>query len=418
MTAHSGTLNTGPDIRRTSRTGESIQPGEVEERLMKKVLTYVVGIGLIALASGCGPKPEPAPGAPPEEVPTVEERLDAARAYMDQGRVGDAARLYESVLEENAASFEANLNLGLALMAMEDGRHSNERDYTEARGHFTAAKAIKGDDARPYLYLGTLDFREESFRAAIDNLEVAARLDPASEPAHELLSLALLEYGSAERAATELVKTVEINPDNANANLELGKLYEQEGRHETARVHLERALATNPNLDMATYVLERVYYNLGLYDMAEETCRRFLEHYPKDLQSLETLGNIYRSQGRTDEMIDVYTRLTEIRPDNTTYWSPLVQHYMDLEDYEKAKKTLEAALKENTYYAYGNVRYGQVLMHYGDESYEGGDKMKALQYYGQAKLHFEKAKVDDRYVKTAFQLIDQANLRIDKASTR
>jgi tetratricopeptide (TPR) repeat protein len=322
------------------------------------------------------------------------------------------------VLEENAASFEANLNLGLALMTMEEGKYANQRDYTEVRKHFEAARSLKGDDARPYLYLGTIDFKEKNYGEAISNLEVAARLDPGSEPAHEMLGLSLIEYGSAERGREELLRTVEINPDNAQANLELGKLYEKGGEYETARAHLERALATNPNLDMATYVLERVYYNLGLYDRAEETCRKFLEHYPDDIQSLETLGNIYRSQERTGEMIETYTRLTEIRPDNTTYWSPLVRHYMDVEDYKKAEKTLEAALKENTYYAYGNVRYGQLLLHYGDEAYESGDKMNALQHYGQAKLHFEKAKVDDRYVKTAFQLIDQANLRINKASTR
>ena len=385
---------------------------------MTKLVKCLIGICLAALVAGCGPKPATAPEAPVEEVPTAEERLEAARLYMDQGRVGDAARLYESVLAENAGSFEANLNLGLALMTMQDARYENQRDYSEVRKHFETARSLKGDDPRPYLYLGTLDYREENYRGAIANLEVAAAMSPSSEEAHEMLGLSLINYGSLERGRTELERTVEINPDNAGANLELGRIYERDGLYQTAREHLERALAANPNLDMATYVLERVYYNLGRYETAEETCRSFLKHYPDDLQSLETLGNIYRSQDRTAEMVDTYKRLTEIRPDNTAYWSPLIQYYMDIEDYGRAKKTLEAALKENTYYAYGNIRYGQVLLYYGDESYDAGDKVKALQQYSQAKLHFEKAKVDDRYVKTAFQLIDQANLRIDKASTR
>ena len=386
---------------------------------MGKLATYVAAACLAVVLAGCGPKPEPAQAPPVEaEPPTLEETLEAARSYMEEGRVGDAARLYETVLEENSGSFEANLNLGLALMTMQEGRHENERDYSEAKEHFRAAKGINGGDYRPYLYLGTLDFREENYRQAIDNLDMAASLEPANEAAHEMLGISLIKYGSAERGKSELVRTLEINPANASANLEVGMIYEKEGAYEQARKHLERALEANPNLDMADYALERVYYNLGLYGRAEETCKEFLKHYPKDIQSLETLGNIYRSQGRTSEMIEVYEDLTEIRPDNTTYWSPLVQHYMDAEDYKKAKKVLEAALKENTYYAYGNIRYGQVLLHYGDESFDGGDKLNALQYYGQAKLHFEKAKVDDRYLDAAFQLIDQANLRIDKASAR
>ncbi len=385
---------------------------------MKRYVRLMVAAGLVAILAGCGPKPEPAPLTPPEEpVLTVGERLDIARVYMDEGRVGDAAELYRSVLDENSRSFEANLNLGLALMTMEDGRHQNNRDYSEARGHFTTAKELKGDDFRPHFYLGTLDFREKNYGGAIGNLEVAAAIDPGSEAAHEMLGLSLIEYGSAQRGREALERTLEINPDNARANVEIGRILEKEGEYAAAMSHLERALDANPNLDLATYALQRVYYNQGLYAQAEEKCHQFLMHYPDDIQSLETLGNIYRSQERTREMLEVYGKLTRKEPKNTTYWSPLVQYYMDAEDYKKARKVLESALRENPYYAYGNIRYGQVLLHYGDESLNTGDKMEALQLYGQAKLHFEKAKVDDRYVETAFRLIDQANIRIDKASS-
>ncbi len=384
---------------------------------VKRLIRLLVTTGLAGILTGCGPKPVPAPRTPPDEPAlTVGERLDIARAYMDEGRVGDAAELYRSVLDENSRSFEANLNLGLALAAMEDGRHENDRDYAMAREHFRAAKEIKGDDFRPYFYLGALDFRKKNYSQAIDNLQVAAALGPGSEAAHEMLGLSLIEYGSARRGREELERTLEINPDNARANVEVGKMLEKEGQYAAAMTHLERALDANPNLDMATYALQRVYYNLGMYEQAEEKCRQFLKHYPDDIQSLETLANIYRTQERTGEMLDVYGKLTRKEPKNTAYWSPLVQHYMDVEDYKKAEQVLESALKENPYYAYGNIRYGQVLLHYGDESLGKGDKMEALQSYGRAKLHFEKAKVDDRYVEAALRLIDQTNIRIDKAS--
>ena len=378
----------------------------------------IVAIGLAAL-TGCGPKPEPVPEAPPEEeIVTIERTLEVARAYMDEGRVGEAADLYERVMEEDSRSFEANLNLGIALMTMEDARHENERDYARVREHFRTARDVRDDVPGPHFYLGMVEFKEKKYSQAIESLEVAARLDPGNESAHEMLGISLVAYGSEERGKGHLERTLKINPDNAVANLELGKIYEKEGRYESAGMHLERALAANPNLDLATYLLQRIYYNLGSYDRAEEMCMRFLRHYPDDIQSLETLGNIYRSQDRTDEMLEVYEKLTGIRPDNTTYWSPLVHHYMEQEDYERARDVLEDALEENPYYAYGNIRYGQVLLHYGDESLDDGDTMRALNLYGQAKLHFEKAKVDDRYVSAAFQLIDQANGRIDKASSR
>ena len=88
-------------------------------------------------------------------------------------------RITEIYGPESSGKTTLALNLGLALMTMEDARYENQRDYTGVRKHFEKAKALKSDDARPYLYLGTLDYREEDYRGAIDNLEVAAGLDPS-----------------------------------------------------------------------------------------------------------------------------------------------------------------------------------------------------------------------------------------------
>ena len=111
---------------------------------------------------------------------------------------------------------------------MEDGRHENDRDYTPVREQFRVAKAINGDDPRPYFYLGALDFREENYGGAIENLEVAAALDPGNEAAHEMLGISLVEYGNTERGKGYLEQTLEINPSNANANLEMGKICEKD----------------------------------------------------------------------------------------------------------------------------------------------------------------------------------------------
>jgi tetratricopeptide (TPR) repeat protein len=412
----SGVSNAAPGPRLIRKKGETrlryFRSGKV---------AWILGIAVAfsTIMWGCGPKPVPekAP-ARPEVVPTAEERLDMARAYMEAGRVGDAALQYEAVLAENSNSFDANLDLGLALMTMENAKFENERDYTRIRQHLRAAMDIKPEDPRPYEYLGELDLKEKKYGQAIEYLRTAADLEPDSERVHEMLGVSLIEYGSAERGREELERTLAINPRNERANLEIGEIYEAQGENRAALDHLERALASNPNLDRATYVLERVYYNLGYYGKAEKACSEFLEHYPDDIQSLEILANIYRIEKRTGEMLEVYTRLTEVRPDNTAYWSPLVQYYMDSEDYAAAEKVLEKALEENPYYAYGNIRYGQLLMRRGDERLDEGDRMHALQLYSQAKIHFEKAKVDDRYISTAFQLIDQANIRIDGASGR
>ena len=194
--------------------------------------------------------------------------------------------------------------------------------------------------------------------------------------------------------------------------------YEKEDRNNPALRYLEKALEANPNLDMAVYLLQRVYYEEALYDRAEESCKQFLRFHPKDIQSLEILGWIYKRQDRTDEMLEVYSRLSQLQPDDTGYWSPLIQHHMKNKDYAMAREVLEECLDHNPLYAYGNVRYGQVLIHYGDEKLASGYRTEALQLFSEAKDYLQKAKVDNRYSDAASQLIDQANGRIRQASAR
>jgi tetratricopeptide (TPR) repeat protein len=347
---------------------------------------------------------------------TIEEQLEVAGVYMEKGRVGDAADQYRTILAEDPQNFEANLNLAVALTTMENAKFANERDYFEARQHLRMAFDVRPGDARPYIQLGKLDFESGAYRDAISNLSVATGLDPASELAHEVLGRSFIEVGMRDEGEEELLKTLAINPGNEAANFELGRLYERAGKNGPAMRHLEKALEVNPNLDMAVWLLERIYYEEGFYERAEATCRRFLKYHPDDIQSLEVLGWVYRRQERTAEMLEIYARLTSVEPANTGYWSPLIQHYMEHEDYERARPILERSLKHNPYYAYGNVRYGQVLIHYADESLTQGDRQEAIHLLSEAKEHLEKAKVDDRYHATASKLIDHVSARIRQAS--
>lgn len=383
---------------------------------LKRIFAAII----IITAAGCGPKPQQPPEPPPTEEETVThpERLALARTYMDQGRVGEAADRYREILEYTPDDFEANLNLGIAIWTMEGAAFENERDYAGAEAHFRRALEIKADDARPYLYLGTIEFERKNHQAAIGRLSVAASLDPANESAHEMLGLSLIEVGNEDAGKRELQRTLEINSRNQSANLALGKIYEKEDRNDLAMKLLERALDANPNLDMATYILQRAYYEEGLYEKAEAKCRDFLKYHPKDIQSLEILSWIYRLQGRTGEMLDVYGRLTQIQPENTTYWSPIIQHYMEENDYEEAGALLETSLGHNPYYAYGNVRYGQVLVYYGEQALEGGRQQEALRLFSLAVEHFRKARIDDRYADAAAKLISQVENRIRGLSGR
>jgi tetratricopeptide (TPR) repeat protein len=284
--------------------------------------------------------------------------------------------------------------------------------------YLVRASEVKANDPRAHLYLGRIQFESGAYGSAIEHLSTAASLDPENETAHELLGRSLIEAGSPESGERELLRTLEINPGNQGANLELGRIYEKADRNDIAMQHLERALSTNPNLDMATYILERIYYEEGLYKKAEKVCMQFLKYHPEDIQSLEILGWIYKIQDRNSEMIDVYGKLARIAPENTTYWSPVIQHHMESNEYGTAKQVIEKALEHNPYYAYGNVRYGQVLMHFADQAIKDGRREDAVELFSLARDHLGRARVDDRYADSASRLMVQVETRLKGLARR
>lgn len=386
----------------------------------KPFKAILIAAGVFLTLAGCASRREPLPvrePAPAEEPAfSAEEALAEADAYLKVGRVGEAASLYEQVLEHDPDSFEANLGMGIALMTMEEANFQNQRDYTRIRHHFETASEARPEDPRPYVYLGTISHDEKDYAAAIRHLSTAARLDAGNAEVHELLGLSLAETDRTGEAKTELKKALGIDPSLAEANLELGKIYEKAGSNAEARPYLEKALLENPNLYLAAYYLERVYYEAKLYDLAENECRRFLEVYPDDIQSLEILGYIYRIENRGNEVLDVYTRLARLKPDHTQYWSPVIQSLTEAGDSEAARSVLEEALKYNPYYAFANLHYGMILMNDADESARAGDRKQALELYTRAQEQFEKATDDDRYSVTGIQLLMQVDRKKDALS--
>lgn len=386
---------------------------------MKPLYAYramIPGLVLCFALAGCAGRPgppveEPAPAE--EAAPSPELTLAKADGYLEEGRVGEAATLYGQVLDQQPGSFEANLGAGIALLTMEEGKFENQRDYTAIREHFGAARDARPEDPRPYAYLGKISYDLKDYSGAAGQLARAAGLDPSDAQTAELLGLALAETGRTDEARRELHRALGIDPELPEANLALGKIYEKAGDNSRAREYLESAQSQNPHLHMASYYLERVYYEEKLYDRAANQCHKFLEFYPEDIQSLEILGNIYRLEGRDEDAFGIYSRLSEIDPENTSYWSPVIQYLTDKKDYDAARWALEEALRHNPYYAFGNIHYGKLLMHFAEESTAAGDRKQADDLYRLAREHLEKAKVDDRYAATAAKLISMIDARTD-----
>jgi Flp pilus assembly protein TadD len=72
------------------------------------------------------------------------------------------------------------------------------------------------------------------------------------------LAAALARQGRLDRAAAELRRLLEHDPENAGARTNLGLVLLQQGHREQARVQLEEALRLNPQLTPAADALKEL----------------------------------------------------------------------------------------------------------------------------------------------------------------
>jgi tetratricopeptide (TPR) repeat protein len=73
--------------------------------------------------------------------------------------------------------------------------------------------------------------------------------------------------------------------------------------------------------------------------------KMWAELYPDDNLALETLVQIYRVQGKHDEMFAAQERLLELEPGNPDYLTSAAQLYRDRGDLEKARGYLESLIE-------------------------------------------------------------------------
>jgi tetratricopeptide (TPR) repeat protein len=83
-----------------------------------------------------------------------------------------------------------------------------------------------------------------------------------------------LEDANSPRAVDAYVKSLELNPHNADAHVNLGRLLQLRSDLKRAKHHYERALDLSPTHELALYNLGTVFDEQNELDMAAEYYRR------------------------------------------------------------------------------------------------------------------------------------------------
>jgi tetratricopeptide (TPR) repeat protein len=160
-----------------------------------------------------------------------------------------------------------------------------------------------------------------------------------------LLARAKLVTEDVKGAEEVLQKASAASPQAAEPHVVLGVFYRNTKRPREAETHLQTALTLDPHNSRALYILADVQYGAGRIQDAEATFQRLaaLSEAPyKPIYALFLLR-----QGRNDEAVREFERLTKKDPNDRMTRTQLVSAYQLVGRKADAAKVIQEAVRKN-----------------------------------------------------------------------
>ena len=169
------------------------------------------------------------------------------------------------------------------MMGRELARHGDE-----AQAIVNLREALKINPHLPgaHFELGELLYNssDEQLQAqAAPELQAALADNPNDEKAHLLMGEAAAKRGDTKSAFSEDSRAVELQPDDADALVELGKALMTANQDAKAQEMFERAVKTDPSNTVAHYRLSMLYRRQGKTDEAAQHMADYKKY--KEMQS-------------------------------------------------------------------------------------------------------------------------------------
>jgi len=194
-------------------------------------------------------------------------------------------------------------------------------DYDDEHYVFTAdTKEVAGELKQiPNLPITTVAEDTKSLR-------VLPRSAPAPKPEVKVIKeewtrwndygIGLFLQGDLKGAEAAFEKITQIDPQNPDGWVNVGRCLVQEGDTQGARRVLEKALAIAPQLARANFFYARVLREEGKYDEATAKLQLVLVQYPRDRVVINELGRIYFLQKRYAEAVKTFQRTLAVDPED------------------------------------------------------------------------------------------------------
>jgi tetratricopeptide (TPR) repeat protein len=293
--------------------------------------------------------------------------------------------LTAAVAQEGKGKLLGQAEKSGALVDAETEIDSNRFDAAEPRlYHFLKDHP---NSSRAYYDLGYVHFRTHKIGPSVQELSKSLELDPNNADAHKVLALNCSIIGRYDLAEVELVQAARLNPDSAEIHYFLARTYYTRGVYPLAKSEFEIAI----RLD-SSYV--KAYSNLGITMEALGKTDDALKNYITAIQ-LEGqqkqqsewpyiyLSAFYNRQKNPAEALNYARKALEVNPASDTVYFEMAKAYRTQKELQKAVDAARSAIAINSRVPDYYYVMGLVLRELGNQH----ESEEALERYAQLQQH-------------------------------
>lgn len=330
-----------------------------------------------------------------------------AFTHHQHGRLAEAARLYQSVLQQTPRHFDALHLLGvIALQSGEPGQgveliskairiepksapaHLNLANAYRALGQsaeavrsYSRAISLQPDMLAAYYDRGVTLQDLGRHEEAIASYDKAIALKPDMVEAHFNRGVAQHEIGHLDAALSSYDRAIWLEPSSADAHLHRGRVLKELVRLDEALVSLDRAIALLPDLAEAHTIRGNTLMALHRAEEAVASYNRVITLQSERPEAYFHRGVALQELGRHDAAIVSYERATALRPDFTDAHFNCGVAYYQLGQGYPALSCYDRAIAVSPELAVVHLNRGLLLKDLTrlDEALDSADRAIALQ---------------------------------------
>ena len=242
----------------------------------------------------------------------------------------------------------------------------------------------------------------------------SVQLDPQDAEAHSNLGVILKELGRLDEAEASCRKAITLKPHYAEAHYNLGNTLKELGKLDEAEASYIKTITLKPDYTEAHYNLGNTLQELGKLDEAEASYIKTITLKPHYAEAYNNLGNTLKELGKLDEAEASYIKMITLKPNYAEAHNNLGVTLKELDRLNEAEASLRQAitLKPDYAEAYLNLcellektnRIDEISIVIRNASRKTLEKKADFLYY-EALTEFQK----ENY-KTADELVKKINI--------